>query len=36
MGHSGSFTHKRTRYFFEHVEEADAHVLKLVYIVRGP
>src|SRR5437899_3322025 len=36
MDHVGCFTHKRTKYFFEYVEDSDAHVLKLVYIVRGP
>jgi len=27
---------KRTSYFYEHVEDPDDRVLKLVYIVRGP
>ena len=36
MSHVGSFTYKRTAYFYEYVEDPDAQVLKLVYIIRGP
>ena len=36
MSRIGTFTFRGTRYFFEHVEDPDAQVLKLVYIVRGP